>query len=677
MGKDNARKPLIRLGGKSISELRELMRRELEENGLRRTLYLTLRYLYRNVPVLNLVSKSRARYVRARGIGRKPNYRRWYRNCKRPVTIVIPTFEDPDLVVECVRNIRATTKRRYVDIIVSDDASPPDVQAELRSQLEKHGVQLLLNEENVGFARNVNRALHHVENNDVILMNNDIIAHKGWLKALQHSAYYSKKTGIAGPKLLYPDGTIQSAGSHRNLGAPEWFDHRYRFKDGDFGPANIRGYCIGVTGACMYIRSEVLDTIGLLDEDFTMAFEDMDYCLRAWEAGFRVAYQPHSVLTHHESKTRGTEQGERELDSLKYFWGKWGKWFSSRRVSAGGEKLKIIYCTHDTGVGGGHRVVFDHMNKLADRGHDVELFTLDNSDDWFDIRVPVRTFKKYKALIECLSQIDAIKVATWWETAEPVWLSSVTKGIPVFFVQDIESSYYRDNAYARSRVLSHYRNEFQYLTTSDWNVRQLEGFGVDVAKVSPGIDLDTFKRDEDMKRSENVILTLGRSNYLKNLDLTLKAWRKLPKPRPELWMFGIEPELGEEDGIRYFESPSDKEVNTLFNQSTVLCQTSLHEGFCLPILEAMATELPVVCTDADGNQDFCVDGENCLMPEADADSVSDALARVLDDGELRSHLAERGTKTAVEYGLEYKIDELERFFLGVAESHQDRVPSRS
>jgi glycosyltransferase involved in cell wall biosynthesis len=74
--------------------------------------------------------------------------------------------------------------------------------------------------------------------------------------------------------------------------------------------------------------------------------------------------------------------------------------------------------------------------------------------------------------------------------------------------------------------------------------------------------------------------------------------------------------------VRYVESPDDEQVNELFCQATVFVQTSVHEGFALPPLEAMATGAAVVCTDAHGNRDFCVDGVNCLMPEANAGAMS-------------------------------------------------------
>jgi glycosyltransferase involved in cell wall biosynthesis len=114
------------------------------------------------------------------------------------------------------------------------------------------------------------------------------------------------------------------------------------------------------------------------------------------------------------------------------------------------------------------------------------------------------------------------------------------------------------------------------------------------------------------------------------------------------------------------DSPSDEEVNELFNLATVFVQTSTHEGFALPPLEAMATGGAVVCTDAHGNRDFCVDGENCLMPEPDRESVRAALERVLVDRPLRERLGRAGEQTARDYTWERRIDALEAFLDGVA-----------
>ena len=250
-----------------------------------------------------------------------------------------------------------------------------------------------------------------------------------------------------------------------------------------------------------------------------------------------------------------------------------------------------------------------------------------------------------------------------------MWAGSVRRGIPVFFVQDIETSYYPDSADMRSHVLAAYRPEFHYLTISGWNRDGLRELGLDAALVPPGLDVDTFRPLPGVERREDMLLALGRTNPLKNLPLTLDAWAALGPAgrRPELCLFGIEPELGPRHGARYVERPSDAGVNRLLNEATVFVQTSTHEGFCLPPLEAMATGGAVVCTDAHGNRDFCVDGVNCLMPEPTVESVAGAVRRLLDDPELRERLGRAGRETAAQYTWERRIDELEAFLEDVAE----------
>jgi glycosyltransferase involved in cell wall biosynthesis len=220
-------------------------------------------------------------------------------------------------------------------------------------------------------------------------------------------------------------------------------------------------------------------------------------------------------------------------------------------------------------------------------------------------------------------------------------------------------------------VIDSYRPEFRYMTISSWNRERLRELGVDAELIPPGIDLETFRPLQEVERSADMVLALGRSNPLKNLPLTIEAWRALDRQpgiqqRPELCLFGIEPELAADPGMRHVESPSDEQVNELFNEAAVFVQTSTHEGFCLPPLEAMATGGAVVCTDAHGNRDFCVDGENCLMPEPDRDSVSAALARVLTDPVLRERLGRAGEQTAKHYEWELRIDALEAFLDGVS-----------
>ncbi|HSX58184.1 MAG TPA: glycosyltransferase, partial [Candidatus Saccharimonadales bacterium] len=456
----------------------------------------------------------------------------WYSKNKRKVSIIIPTYNDFSLTKACIDSIKQTTDLNFVEIVVSDDGSEKKIQ----DQLKDLNVKLVLSKQNGGYAKAVNLGFSKTQNTDVILLNNDTLVKKGWLEAMQYWAYSNEAIGIVGPKLIYPDQTIQWAGTYRNDLEPQWFDHYFRNQPADLPSSEVSYPVLAATGACMYIKRTVIDKIGILDEGYQMAFEDVDYSLKAWEAGFRVVYCPKALVVHYESKTRGRTQGSRELASRDYFWSKWKNFFEKRNVLSKNGKLRIVYVNQDNGVGGGTRVIFEHLNRLSRRGHEVSLYSITPPPDWFELEVPVKVFKDYEQLIEDLKEIEAIKIATWWETSEAVWLSSVLKGIPAFLVQDIETSYYSNEEDYKNKVLASYRKEFTYLTVSNWDREELDKLAIDAAVINPGVS-EIFYEDKKTKK-ETQLLAIGRSNPLKNFDLTAKAI-KLLKSKPKVKLFGI------------------------------------------------------------------------------------------------------------------------------------------
>ncbi len=602
---------------------------------------------------------------------------RWYQEYAKKVSIVIPSYNDYDVLKEAVASIAQTTPADMYDLFIVDDYCTAESHQYLK-EFEADNVHIIFRKQNGGFAKAVNTglkaALKQFPKNDVILINSDIVAHENWLPSLEFGAYgHHKDVGIVGPKLLYPDGRIQSGGSYRNTEAPEWFDHYYRFQPSDYGPANVPQYCIAVTGACMYIKNSTLKKIGLIDEDFPFAFEDVDYCLRAWQAGIRSLYYPAAELTHMESAARAKHTGlkPREVASVRYFWQKWGDWFDKRKVTAADGQLRIIYVLQTTGFSGGHRIVFEHLNRLQALGHHVELWSLDKPPTWVKLNTPSRTFKDYDQLTKALAKEDAIKVATWWETALPVWLASVNRGIAAYFIQEMETWFYPNDAQAQRAVVSCYRKEFNNLTTSRYNLEEIRSLGLRAEAIPCGYDADTFFPIKAEIRDDNTLLAVGRSFFQKNFDQTYGAWKLLGEKRPNLKLFGSEPQMMKqykgERRMAYITKPSDQDVNQLYNQATVFVQTSFHEGFCLPLLEAMSAGCPVICTDAHGNRDFCVDGKNCLMVETgNIEELSNKLKRLFNSTKLRQQLSQEGKKTAETYQWPNIMEKIEEFYLDVA-----------
>jgi len=602
----------------------------------------------------------------------------WYRNHAKPVVMVIPSYNDYELLKACLESIAQTVDSRLYNVIVVDDYCQEPNRSKLKS-LESKNVAFIYRAENGGFGKAVNdgfrAARKKYPSRDIVLVNSDIVAHKNWLACLQHGAYeVDKKVGIVGPKLLYPDGRIQSGGSHRNTELPEWFDHYYRFQSSDYGPANVAQYCIGVTGACIYIKAKTMRELGLLDESLPFAFEDMDYSVRAWDKGIRVLYYPAATLTHVESASRGKDRPmtEREKISLRRFWEKWGDWFDKRNVTDKDGKIRIIYVLQTTGISGGIRVVFEHLNRLQAEGYATELWALDKAPTWMQLNVPVRTFKNYQQMIKALELEEAIKVATWWETALPVWLSSVKNGIPAFVIQEIESSFYPGQPEIQKSVVSCYRKEFNNLTSADYTLGEIRSLGLDAKLIPCGYDDSVYRPLPSVKRDSDTLLALGRSFFQKNFKQIFEAWQLLgkraPTQQPHLLLFGSEPQISKWDkAIEYVNRPTDSEANELYNRATVFAQTSYHEGFCLPVIEAMAAGCPVICTDSHGNRGFSHDGKNCIMVEADdIDGLAKAIKKVVSDPKLQQKLRTAGLKTAESYTWDHIIAQLDGFYRNLA-----------
>lgn len=590
---------------------------------------------------------------------------------KHPVSIVIPSYNDFELLRVCVDSIHATCQDSDYEIIIVDDFCVEENRKKLRTLIGEK-TKVIFRKKNGGFAKAVNTGIKAANlKNDIVLLNSDIKAHTDWLKALQYGAYeFAEGVGIVGPKLLYPDGRIQSAGSHRNTESPEWFDHYYRFQQSDYGPANVPQYCLSVTGACQYIKREVIDKIGILDEGFAFAFEDVDFTLRAWQAGYKTLYFPVSTLTHFESATRAKNKtiGEKEKISVRYFWDKWGDWFDKRNVTDENGRIRIIFVLQSWGFSGGIKNVIEHANRLHGEGFATEVWSLDNNKPAWDIVVPTRSFKTFNELVKALEKQDAIKVATWWETAFPVWLGSLQKGIAVNMIQEIESWFYPNDPDAQRAVISCYRKEFKNMTISSYNLDELGQLGLSAELIPCGYDETVYQKINGIKKQSNTLLAVGRSFFQKNFPFTFDAWKLLGESRPKLLLYGSEPEMKALDKkISYVFKPSDEDVNILYNKSTAFVQTSRHEGFCLPILEAMASGTPVICTDAHGNRDFCIDGKTCLMVNHDdRRQLKEAIEKIFRDKKLRERLIKNGLKEAEKYTWPIITKRLVEFYENVA-----------
>lgn len=200
------------------------------------------------------------------------------------------------------------------EVIIVDDGSSKSYQDRIKLISDSYGVKLIAKEKNEGFSTTVNAGIKLANGDIVLLVNNDISFTQDVLSAFNEAFEKDQKIGIVGSLLFYPNGTIQHGGILRMGHA---FTHAGWHKQYAHAPETHHlKYMIGVTGAMFGIRQTMIHDIGMFDETFFMACEDTQFCIRAWQGGWKVLYEPKIKAIHIEGGTRGASTHEKLSASI-------------------------------------------------------------------------------------------------------------------------------------------------------------------------------------------------------------------------------------------------------------------------------------------------------------------------------------------------------------------------
>jgi O-antigen biosynthesis protein len=240
--------------------------------------------------VVELASAWRA-LVQARPIAEEP-----------AVSIVIPVYNNSDVTVRALRSIVEHWPAKLAcQIIVVDDCST-DSTAAIIGQLP--GIDYIRNGVNSGFIRSCNRGVAIARGRYVCLLNNDTIVTPGWVDELFRTAESDPSIGAVGAKLVYPDGRLQEAGGVIWSDGSGWnYGRGADPRDPQYNYVRDVDYC---SGAVLLVRSELFRKLGGFSEFYMPAYyEDTDMCFAIRQLGYRVVYQPLSVVVHEEGASSG------------------------------------------------------------------------------------------------------------------------------------------------------------------------------------------------------------------------------------------------------------------------------------------------------------------------------------------------------------------------------------
>ena len=165
-----------------------------------------------------------------------------------------------------------------------------------------------------------NLAVAQTAGDVICLMNNDVeVISPTWLKEMI-AELCQPGVGVVGCRLYYPDGTIQHAGVILGLHGTAGHIFRGQSKDDPhyMSRSMLTQELSAVTAACLVTRRDVFQSLGGLDEKFAVAFNDIDYCLRARKQKWKVVYHPGAELIHHESVSRGKDRTKEKRSRLEF-----------------------------------------------------------------------------------------------------------------------------------------------------------------------------------------------------------------------------------------------------------------------------------------------------------------------------------------------------------------------
>jgi GT2 family glycosyltransferase/glycosyltransferase involved in cell wall biosynthesis len=626
------------------------------------------------------------------------------------VTLVIPTRDQLELVRNCLESLEKTSYRNY-DVLILDNASEEPETLDFFRSLDPAGkvrvVRIPSPAQGFSFAHLNNQGVRHCSSDFVLFLNNDteVIAPK-WLSQM---VGYARLDGVGavGARLYFEDGTLQHAGIvhgyHEGLAG-----HAFRgLAPHDWGylgfVRSAREYS-GVTAACLLTPRALFEELGGFDEqNFAVAYNDVDYCYRVVKSGRTCIYCASAELWHYEGKTRGFDDDPAERANFRRIYGGWvDRWYNPnlslederfeveavRPETSSDKPVRLVAVTHNLNNEGAPTTLMDLVAGLARRGI-VDPVVVSPSDgplrkeyERNGIRVVVvdgvmHGVKDRDTQVAGIAGIGLLLQALGAEvvlanTLQTYWAVEGAKmaGVPSIWAQHESEPWESYFDYLpsdmREAAFQAFADAYRVLYVADatrraWRpVETRRNFKV-IRHGIPAHRLaeETGRWTRAAARKElgiaadvrllSVVGTVCRRKG--QLDL-VEAFAKLPPDIRETTCVYIAGKLAEpdytaelkaaigEDSERVVLTDHIEDPFLYYAASDISVCTSRVESAPRIIVEAMACGLPIVTTPVFGIPELVRENVNALFYEAgDSDELAERLEQLLGDETLRRKLA--------------------------------------
>ena len=301
------------------------------------------------------------------------------------VSVIIPVYNQFEYTYNCVASIVKNSGEIPYELIVANDCS-----TDLTTQIDRilPGVRCVTNEKNLRFLLNCNNAAKYARGEFVLFLNNDTQVMENWLAPLVSLMESGEHVGLVGSKLIYPDGRLQEAGGILWKDGSAWnFGHGQSPELPEFNYVKPVDY---ISGASIMLPRALWEEIGGFDERFAPAYcEDSDLAFTVRKMGYRVLYQPQSVVVHFEGVSNGTDTStglkHYQVVNQRKFYEKW-----KDELDKHPENGQDVFCARDRSFGkktvlvvdhyvptfdqdAGSRTVFQYLKLFVSKGYNVKF----------------------------------------------------------------------------------------------------------------------------------------------------------------------------------------------------------------------------------------------------------------------------------------------------------------
>lgn len=624
------------------------------------------------------------------------------------VDIVVCVHNALDDVRRCLTSVVQKTGQPYRLILV-DDGSDAPTRDFLADFARKQNAEHLRSNAATGYTLAANRGLRHSDADFVVLLNSDTIVTPSWLDRLIACADSQQRIGLVGP--LSNTASWQSvpevslgddwADNPLPLGmdVDDWGELIARRSARHYPPMPL------LNGFCLMIRRAVLDEIGLFDEEhFGAGYgEENDYCLRAREAGWRLALADDVFIYHAQSRSYSHERRKQLsnraadilarqhdpsiiADSVQYcrenpvlegirsrvaLLPEREEWLERGRKRFGGHRL--LFVLPIDGPGGGGNVIVCEGEAMRRMGVEVEIFNLHEYRSGFENAYPgleIPTHYGSRNDVALLAQEYDAVIATWHESVE--WLADVQRRgrypIRGYYVQDYEPHFYPAESEDHRRAKASYRAfpDLRCFTKTEWNRQEVAGqVGVDCALVGTTVDVDCFRprvRGDELRRTSRplqVVAMVRPNSARRSPRLTMQMLRRLSHrfgAAVEITIFGTSfddpglAELPQDFDWRLAGVLDQRQMAWLLNQADIFADLSTYQAMGLTALEAMASGTAVIVPEQGGSRSFAAHEQNALVVDTHVETACwEALVRLVEEEGLRRHLQHQALRDTCRY----------------------------